>query len=182
MADMYRETESPFHAGELEVQDRLGVRDKIGAFAKRVVRDHMPDQHREFYGLLPFVLLGTVDERGRPWASLVPGRPGFMTTPDARTLQIAAAPLFGDPLNETLKPGTDVGLLGIQLETRRRNRLTGRIGSVQPDGFSIAISQTFGNCPQYIQTRAVKIQPEIDEAGWNGRSAGPTASMTPRAP
>ncbi|MDJ0947489.1 MAG: pyridoxamine 5'-phosphate oxidase family protein [Alphaproteobacteria bacterium] len=184
---MHHETESPFHAGELQVQDRLGVRDKIGAFAKRVVRDHMPDQHREFYGLLPFVLLGTVDERGRPWASLVPGRPGFMTTPDARTLQIAAAPLFGDPLNETLKPGTDVGLLGIQLETRRRNRLTGRIGSVQPDGFSIAISQTFGNCPQYIQTRAVEIQPEMDQEGRerpvsrSDRFDGPTRALIERS-
>ena len=54
------ETASPFHSGETAVQERLGVRDKIEPFAKRVVRDHMPDQHREFFGELPFVLAGTV--------------------------------------------------------------------------------------------------------------------------
>lgn len=153
---------SPFHEGERQVQQRLGVRDRIEAFARQVVRDHMPETHRAFYGMLPFVLLGTVDDRGRPWASIVAGQPGFMTSPDARTLDIAAAPLFGDPLQATLEPGADIGVLGIQLETRRRNRLTGRIASVRPDGFTIAIRQTFGNCPQYIQTRATAVLPGVD--------------------
>ncbi len=53
------EERSPFHAGEREVQERLGVRAKIEMFARRVVRDYLPDQHREFYSQLPFVLLGT---------------------------------------------------------------------------------------------------------------------------
>ena len=158
----WNHAESPFHAGEQQVQERLGVRDKIETFARRVVRDYMPDQHREFYAQLPFVLIGTVDDRGRPWASLVAKRPGFMTNPDPRTLDVAARPLFGDPLNATLKTGADVGLLGIEPETRRRNRLTGRIDSVRSDGFVVAIGQAFGNCPQYIQTRAVEVLPEAD--------------------
>ncbi len=68
MADGWNHSESPFHAGEQQVQARLGVRDKIETFARRVVRDHMPDQHREFYAKLPFMLIGSVDDRGRPWA------------------------------------------------------------------------------------------------------------------
>ena len=62
-----------------------------------------------------------------------------MKTPDAKTLDIEASPLFGDPLNMTAKAGADVGLLGIELETRRRNRLTGRISAARSDGFTIAI-------------------------------------------
>ncbi len=151
---------SPFHEGEREVQDRLGVRDKIEAFARRVIRDHLPDQHREFYASLPFLLAGTVDAQGQPWASIIAGPSGFMTTPDSRTLDVAAASLFGDPLQETLKPGAEIGILGIQPETRRRNRLTGRVASVRPGGFSVAVVQTFGNCPQYIQTRQVALRPE----------------------
>lgn len=156
MLDEAKQAKSPFHAGERRVQERLGVRDKIEAFAQRVVRDHMPDQHREFYGMLPTLLIGSVDDEGRPWASMVTGQSGFITSPDSKTLDIAASPLRWDPLNTTLKPGTDVGILGIDLETRRRNRLTGRIESVRPDGFSITIGQAFGNCPQYIQSRAVE--------------------------
>ena len=152
--------ESPFHPGERQVQERLGVRDKIEPFARRVIRDHMPDQHRAFYGQLPFLLLGTVDRQGRPWASLVAGQAGFATSPDPRRLDIAARPLFGDPLNETLVAGAEVGLLGIEPATRRRNRLTGRIASIRPDGFEVAIKQSFGNCPQYIQARAVGLRPD----------------------
>jgi len=162
MPDGWSHAESPFHAGEQEVQGRLGVRDKIESFARRVVRDFMPEQHRDFYAQLPFVLVGTVDDQGRPWASLLAGRPGFMQSPDPRQLEIAARPLFGDPLAGNLKEGAEVGLLGIELETRRRNRLTGRIESVRPGGFAVALRQSFGNCPQYIQIRTVEVLPAVD--------------------
>jgi predicted pyridoxine 5'-phosphate oxidase superfamily flavin-nucleotide-binding protein len=85
-----------------------------------------------------------------------------MSSPDARSLVIGSNPLFGDPLNGALKPGTEIGLLGIQPETRRRNRLTGRVRSAGSEGISIDISQAFGNCPQYIQTRVVELQPGIN--------------------
>ena len=162
MPDDWPHGESPFHTGERQVQERLGLRDKIESFARRNVRDFMPDQHRAFYAQLPFVLIGTVDARGRPWASLLAGRPGFMQSPDPRRLEIAARPLFGDPLAETLRDGAEVGLLGIELETRRRNRLTGRIEAAGPEGFAVALRQSFGNCPQYIQTRRVEVLPQID--------------------
>ena len=154
--------ESPFHAGEQQVRECLGVRERIETFARHVVRDHMPDQHRDFYAGLPFVLIGSVDDQGRPWASILAGHRGSMRTPDAKTLDIKTRPLFGDPLSITAKTGADVGLLGIELETRRRNRLTGRISAVRSDGFTIAINQAFGNCPQYIQTRSVAAPLETD--------------------
>lgn len=157
-------TDSPFHPGEWEVQSRLGVRDKMESFGRRVIRDHMPDQHREFYAQLPFVLVGTVDGQGRPWASLVAGQPGFIASPDPRSLELAAQPLFGDPLAANLKPGADVGLLGIEPATRRRNRLTGTVSEASDSGFAISIVQTFGNCPQYIQTREITPRPGADSA------------------
>ena len=162
MSEGWPHAGSPFHEGELAAQERVGVRDKIEPFARRFVRDHMPDQHREFYAQLPFVLLGTVDDKGRPWASLVAGRPGFMTSPDERSLHIGALPIAGDPLNDTLKEGAPIGLLGIEPMTRRRNRMTGKIAAVKKGGFDIAVTQSFGNCPQYIQSRAITLLPEID--------------------
>ncbi len=140
----------------------MGVRDKMEKIGRRAIRDRLPDRHREFYAELPFVLIGAVDGRGRPWASLVPGRAGFMTTPDDRTLDIAARPLFGDPLNETLTEGAYIGVLGIQPHSRRRNRVVGRVAAVRSDGFTIAVTRAFGNCPQYIQTREVEVRPGID--------------------
>ena len=150
------ETPSPFHPGEHEIQERAGVREKMELFGRKVIRDHMPDQHRQFYAQLPYIIIGSVDRQARPWASIVTGQPGFISTPDAKSLAVASEPLYGDPLNETIVPGGDVGVLGIELETRRRNRMNGKFIATDNGGFEIQVGQAFGNCPQYIQSRRVK--------------------------
>ena len=44
-------------------------------------------------------------------------------------------------------------MLGIELHTRRRNRVNGIITKIDSDRFEIEVQQTFGNCRQYIQAR-----------------------------
>lgn len=144
---------SPFHAGEREVQEKLGVRDRMEAVGRRVLRNFMPDQHREFFAALPFLFLGTVDEQGQPWASIVTGEPGFVDTPDATTLRVRARPNPADPLAANLKPAADIGALGVDFATRRRNRANGLVAALDDGGFAIAVKQSFGNCPKYIQAR-----------------------------
>lgn len=163
MADAgWNQTESPFHEGEQDAQTRLGIREKVESIGRRFIRDYMPDQHREFYASLPFLLIGTTDQQGWPWASMIVARPGFVSSPNSRSLQVTARPLFGSPLQTTLSSGRHLGVLGFQPENRRRNRLTGRVGAINADGFEILVDQSFGNCPQYIQTRAIEYLPEID--------------------
>ncbi len=138
---------SPFHAGEQQVQERLGVRDEIEPWARKVVRGHLPDEHRRFYARLPFVVAAARDGRGRPWATLLVGEPGFVRSPDPRTLAIEARPAAGDALEGAFASGVDVGFLGICLATRRRNRVNGRVSAAGAEGFEVAVDQTFGNCP-----------------------------------
>lgn len=159
MSGWTRET-SPFHAGEQAVQERYGIRDRMEKQGRRIIRDYLPEQHRSFYPQLPFLVVGSLDAGGRPWASILAAPPGFISSPDPQTLSIQAPPLVGDPLHQNLQVGADVGLLGIELPTRRRNRMNGVISEVAADGFAIAVKQTFGNCPQYIQKRAVQFIPE----------------------
>ncbi|WP_336244792.1 pyridoxamine 5'-phosphate oxidase family protein [Shewanella sp. SG41-4] len=128
-------------------------------FGKRVVRDHMPEQHRAFYQQLPFILIGHADDNGWPWASMLFGEPGFMVSQDAKTLEIQSTPVKGDPLAESLKPNLKLGLLGIELTTRRRNRLAAKIKSVSENSIKLSIDQSFGNCPQYIQIRELEKVP-----------------------
>jgi predicted pyridoxine 5'-phosphate oxidase superfamily flavin-nucleotide-binding protein len=141
-----------FHTGEQAMQARAGVQAQMAQIGPRVLRDHMPDQHREFFGLLPFVLVGSVDAQGQPWASVLAGAPGFMQSPDPTHLHIGARPLPHDPLNTTLHDGAALGLLGIQPHTRRRNRMNGR-ARLQDGGVTVEVGQSFGNCPKYIQAR-----------------------------
>jgi len=143
----------PWHAGEREAQRRAGVAERMGRIAGRSIRPFMPDQHRQFFSQLPFLIVGSVDDSGLPWASLLAGPPGFATTPDERTLQVATRLPKGDPLHVMLRPDAMLGILGIELATRRRNRINGRVIAVDDFGFSVTVDQSFGNCPQYIQRR-----------------------------
>lgn len=143
----------PWHAGERRLQARAGVADRMAQIGPKVVRDYMPDQHREFFAQLPFLVMGTVDEQGDPWAGVLEGLPGFAVSPDARTLRVAAVPDADDPLLAGLGPDQAVGLLGIELHTRRRNRMNGRVAAWDGKRFDVAVAQSFGNCPQYIQSR-----------------------------
>ena len=159
------QNDSPFHRGERDIQSRLGVREQMEAQGRRFIRDHLPEQHQEFYKGLPFVLLGTVDSSGRPWASILFGRPGFADASDPRTLNLLTRPVFGDPLNDNLASGLQAGLLGIDYDSRRRNRLTARVAAFDEDAIQLEIDQTFGNCPRYIQTRNYQLLPAIDTPG-----------------
>ncbi|HYD65402.1 pyridoxamine 5'-phosphate oxidase family protein [Azospirillum sp.] len=145
--------ESPFHAGERLLQERAGVRDRIERSGRRGIREAMPDQHRELFTKLPFLIVGALDGQDWPRASIVTGHPGFVASPDPHTLVIGAHPVPGDPLHGRLTAGAEAGLLGIQLETRRRNRMNGRITVADNGGFTVRVGQSFGNCPQYIQAR-----------------------------
>ena len=145
---------SPFHVGEQQVQARLGVRE-IEDWARKAVRTYMPEQHRDFHTALPFLVAAARDGDGRPWVTLLTGPDGFVTSPDPRSLRIDAEPVAGDALADAFVPGVDIGILGIELATRRRNRVNGRIASAR-DGVGamvFAVDQTFGNCPQYIRER-----------------------------
>jgi predicted pyridoxine 5'-phosphate oxidase superfamily flavin-nucleotide-binding protein len=142
-----------FHAGERAVQARAGVAARMAELGPRVIRDFMPDQHRVFFEQLPFLIAGTMDADGQPWASVLAQPPGFIRSPDPEHLVVRAQPLAGDPLKDTLIDGAPIGLLGIEPQTRRRNRMNGVVREVGTAGFMVEVSQSFGNCPKYIQAR-----------------------------
>jgi uncharacterized protein len=153
-------TASPFHRGEELVQTRIGVRDKIEKKGRAVIRTAMPEQHRQFFATLPFLVASTVDPHGQPWASMLCGVPGFVSSPDSGLLKIDAWPPIHDPITAGLRDGVALGALGIELPTRRRNRVNGHIDLSSTDrGFALRVDQSFGNCPKYIQARSVSFEP-----------------------
>src|SRR5262249_6161799 len=134
---------SPWHAGEMAVQARAGSFEHMQGVGRRVIRGVMPEQHRDFFPLLPFVALGALDARGQPWATLLAGdAPGFVWSPDERHLRVDALPPDDDPLVDLLRPGASLALLGIELPTRRRNRANGRIEERDVLGFSMQVLQS----------------------------------------
>ncbi|WP_112963830.1 pyridoxamine 5'-phosphate oxidase family protein [Agrobacterium sp. fls2-241-TYG-188a] len=144
---------SPWHAGELEIQRHAGVIEQMDPVGRRVLRTFLLDQHREFYPLLPFIAIGSVDGDGTPWATIRSGRPGFLHSPDPHTLDVEAASDTDDPAEAGMNDGDPIGLVGVDLITRRRNRMNGTVIRDSNDRFSVAVGQSFGNCPRYVQNR-----------------------------
>jgi predicted pyridoxine 5'-phosphate oxidase superfamily flavin-nucleotide-binding protein len=140
---------SPFHAGESAAQRLAGVPTPhpLG------IRPFMPDQHRDFFALLPYVLIAARDSAGWPMPTMLAGLPGFISSPDPTTLHVDLAADDRDPVRAMLSPGAQFGLLGIDLSTRRRNRANGRVASRDDRALTLSIEQSFGNCPQYIQLK-----------------------------
>jgi predicted pyridoxine 5'-phosphate oxidase superfamily flavin-nucleotide-binding protein len=143
---------SPFHAGEQAVQERLGVR-SVEVGASKGVRGFLPQQHRDFYASLPMLIASARDRGGRPWASMLYGAPGFVSSPDETTLVVTGVPELEDPLHDGLASGSDIGFLGIDFATLRRNRANGVVRESWAGGFQCTVKQTYGNCQKYITRR-----------------------------
>lgn len=132
---------TPFHADELRAQALAGQSANGSG-----IRTFMPEQHREFFAMLPYLFVATADADGWPMASVWSGPAGFVRSPDPVTLRI-------DNRTHGLARGEAIGLLGLDLSNRRRNRANGSIAAADLDSVTVRVLQSFGNCAQYIQTR-----------------------------
>ncbi|HVA40192.1 MAG TPA: pyridoxamine 5'-phosphate oxidase family protein, partial [Candidatus Binataceae bacterium] len=159
-----------YHDGEIAVQARAGVRRQAEKLAAGIRGSISPDRH-EFVAAQRMAVLGTVDRRGRVWASVVTGEAGFLQALDERTIRIAAVPAAGDPLLENLALPAHAALIVPDLAARRRLRLNGR-GQIAAGAIEIQAEQVYGNCSHYIQARA-----PIGEHRWRG-GAGTAAVRT----
>jgi len=165
---------SPWHEGELTLQRAVGAVDMmVGVGQRQLARSWMPDQHREFYAQLPFVVLGTVDRQGDVWATIRTGQPGFMRSPTPERLHISLPPQPDDPAQDGMKPGDAIGMLGIELHTRRRNRMNGNVLRQSDEGIEIAVTKAYGNCPRYINLRQYAFVDETAGAVLELTSADP---------
>ncbi len=160
-------TGSPWHGGERALQHSAGVAERMEAFGRKVIRNFMPEQHRTFFEQQPFLVIAAVDAAGDPWITLLEATAGLAHSPDPQTLQIKQLPSTGDPVGAALAVGDSIGVLGIELATRRRNRVNGSIVARTDTSLTLQVEHSFGNCPQYIQTRhaAFAADPRNPHAG-----------------
>ncbi|HEX8055412.1 MAG TPA: pyridoxamine 5'-phosphate oxidase family protein [Novosphingobium sp.] len=153
-----------WHPGERALQQSLGIAERMEEVGRQVIRPFMPDQHRTFYAQLPFIVAGSVDSGGDAWATLLAGRPGFITSQSPTALDLQVRPDATDPASLGLREGDAIGLLGIELHTRRRNRANGTLRVPEPGRLHFELDQSFGNCPKYIQLRDYRFVRDPAEA------------------
>jgi uncharacterized protein len=140
-----------FHSGEIAVQERAGVRD-IAEDVGEGIADHLPPGASDFLERRQMAVLGTVDNRGNVWASVVTGDPGFIETVDDRTLKISARIPSSDPLGRNLATEKHVALFTPDFVSSRRVRVNGR-GIIKCGAIYITTEEVYGNCRRYLQER-----------------------------
>jgi predicted pyridoxine 5'-phosphate oxidase superfamily flavin-nucleotide-binding protein len=122
------------------------------------IHGEVPPAAKLFLEQRRFVVLATAGADARPWASLLTGPPGFASAPHPGEVRIAAHPHPGDPLAENLRAGPFAGLLAIDLATRRRMRVNGRLQRDDGNAIVIRVDQVYSNCPKYIQRRTAEAE------------------------
>jgi predicted pyridoxine 5'-phosphate oxidase superfamily flavin-nucleotide-binding protein len=141
-----------FHEGERQVQRLAGVEaaaDRVG----KILQQALPDAAQRFLQEQRLAITASVSRNGQVWSSLHTGEPGFMQVRDARTIQFAGPRSADDPLWRNLRENSALGLLVIDIATRRRMRLNGTAECLHTGAIRLHLTEVFGNCTKYIQRR-----------------------------
>ena len=149
--------EAPYHEGELAVQERVGVLAE-GAQNSRVIQDTIIKGALRFINQLPMAVFGSLDQDQNLWASVFIGKPGFMQAEDDRTVTFDLATMLPnphDPFWANTQGNQQVGMLAIELSSRRRMRINGKITQESDDVLKLHVEEAYPNCPKYIQRRHV---------------------------
>ncbi len=168
-------TTSPYHAGERQLQRRLGEEQMADRHAP-AIRPNIPASVAAQLRQQPLVIVSSQDASGRVWMSAVQGAPGFARVPEPTQLALDLAlvvPAHEDILWPNLAQQPAVSLLFIDFPTKWRFRVNGRARAAAP-GWVVDIDQAFLNCPKYLADRPAAL-PGAGVVSRGPRTAGPDA-------
>jgi len=147
-----------YHEGELAVQKRVNRLD-MARMAGRMISNSIPAGALQFIEQQVMVVIGSLKDDGNVWCSIVFGNPGFVRAQDVNTIDIDmrhAGLADDDPLWSNITSNQSVGMLFIELASRRRLRINGQMNKKTMHQFVLSIDQAYPNCPKYIQRRQIK--------------------------
>lgn len=146
---------SPYHRGERALHQRYGRLEEQTLIARRIHAPNLDASQAAFLERLEYVVVASIDQGGRPWASMLFGPSGFAHAPDASTIEIETLPVEGDRLHGNMVAGSPMSIVAIELATRRRIRANVTFRGASQSGLRFSVDQAYGNCPKYIQTRTL---------------------------
>jgi len=150
----------PFHEGERFVQETVGERDQA-LLNGGLMDDKLPLPAAGFVRQQELMVLGWADRDGDLWAHVLTGPKGFAEPDESlKTVAVALKDATGvlslSPPFDGLAVGDPLGGLFIELGTRRRLRINGRVAELTGGQLLFAVEQAYPNCPKYIQRRTVE--------------------------
>ncbi|MEG9430841.1 pyridoxamine 5'-phosphate oxidase family protein [Terriglobus sp. ADX1] len=141
---------SQYHSGEREAQRLAGEQD-IADAREGMVRPTIPRQVFEWLREQTLLAIATTDSAGHLWATVIPGKPGFLQ-PDPNGTHLWIERTMPPAVLANLKNSGNIGLLAIDLNSRQRMRINGTATAL-PAGLHVSVQEAFFNCPKYITRR-----------------------------
>ena len=153
--------ENPFHKGEIAIQSKFGERERA-ILNGRLILDRIPLRAFDFVADQKIVYFGFADKTADLWVSMLVGRSPFLScSVDGKNLLLKTGncSINSQDLNAlpNLSADEPIGLLMMDLQTRKRLRVNGHISSVTNGEINICVEEAFPNCPKYIQKREFNV-------------------------
>ncbi|KAL9035722.1 MAG: hypothetical protein Q9180_004707 [Flavoplaca navasiana] len=166
-----------WHHGEASIQKKLHV-----PYQDNPTSPFLSPHAARLLPHVSLLALGTLDDAGRPWTTLLGGAPGFIRPVGQSIVGIKTPvdPLYDPVINillngkyqgENVDQGKTTRLvsgLGIHLATRSRVKLAGKLVAGALDRISmqdygemaeaqlvIKVEQSLGNCPKYLNKKEI---------------------------
>lgn len=154
---------NPFHPGEEKMQALAGE-EQIARRNSQLIANRIPNGAIKFVDKQPFAIVASMDTNQNIWVSLLAGQPGFVKVEDPESIRLNTYYLVSaqdDILWTNIAGHPVLGMLFIELSTRKRLKVNGRL-STEPgiSGFLLEVQECFPLCPRYIQRREVEIGSE----------------------
>jgi predicted pyridoxine 5'-phosphate oxidase superfamily flavin-nucleotide-binding protein len=155
----------PFHEGELAIQERAGERDKA-VLNGRAISDTIPNGARPFLTQQAYCAVGWVDKNSNVWSSLLVAPAGFARSEsEGKVLAVDISPHASDlkrwVTNQHITEQMQLGMLFIELGTRRRLRVNGVVTQRSDEVLRLTVGEAYPNCPKYIQRREVNVSSQL---------------------
>jgi uncharacterized protein len=147
-------TNQPFHEGEIAVQERAGERD-IACRHGAGIGSRIAPGALSFLERQRLIAVSIAGDDNQLWTSVWGGAPGFVRSDDGQRLEVSTSMAIvssHDPVRTRALAGRDIGILAIELASRRRLRINGAIDTGSSD-LVVLVRESVGNCPKYIQRR-----------------------------
>jgi len=138
------------------VQERAGERD-IARRHGAIISSAIAPAALSFLANQRLVASSITGDDGHLWTTVWFGEPGFVQSTDGHHVSIRASVMTAspdDPVLRRLALGRDVGMLAIELSSRRRLRINGTVERIGVDEIGVAVRESVPNCPKYIQRRS----------------------------
>ena len=155
---------SKYHKGELLAQELAGET-RQAEFNGQAISNSIIEGALHFITEQEYVIVSIVDDQNNIWTSVLSGERGFINAPDPKTVLINKAVTDineKDIFWKTLIKNKKIGMLVIELASRRRIRINGVVSHLDQNIVQIKVLEAYPNCMKYIQRRHI-----VERKSWS---------------